>query len=144
MSSKSILVQATAVAIEGRALMIEGQPGSGKSSLALALLDRGAKLIGDDGIKLTMQGGLLIASPPPNIAGKLEIRNVGIVQLPCVSAPLALILSLTPNAARYPDQLPTRTLLDGHIPTLAFCPGDATQALRAEWALRVHATRLPE
>ncbi|HQA17982.1 MAG TPA: serine kinase, partial [Novosphingobium sp.] len=46
----SLVHQATCVAIKGRALLIEGPPGSGKSSMALALIDRGAALIGDDGV----------------------------------------------------------------------------------------------
>lgn len=42
----SSLHQATCVAIGGRGVLIEGLPGSGKSSLALALIDRGAQLVG--------------------------------------------------------------------------------------------------
>ena len=58
--------QAGAVAIGGCGLLIEGAPGSGKSSLALALIDRGAALIGDDGVALSLRGGRLWAAPPPN------------------------------------------------------------------------------
>ena len=52
--------QATAVEIGGRALLIEGPPGSGKSSLALALIDRGARLIGDDSVMLEVSGRQLL------------------------------------------------------------------------------------
>ncbi|MEE1878335.1 HPr kinase/phosphorylase [Altererythrobacter litoralis] len=133
-----LLVQATAVAIGGRALLLEGAPGSGKSSLALALIDRGAQLIGDDGVRLLREGDSVAASPPPNIAGKLEIRGVGIVDLPTTSAPLALILTLEAEAPRFPDPVETRDVLGLAIPLLRFRPGDAIQALRAEWALLVH------
>ena len=51
------LHQFTCVAIKGRGVLIEGAPGSGKSSLALALIDRGAVLVGDDGVTLAAQGG---------------------------------------------------------------------------------------
>ena len=61
----SLSYQATCVAIGGRAVLIEGEPGSGKSSLALALIDRGAALIGDDGVRLELRGNRLYASPPP-------------------------------------------------------------------------------
>ena len=77
-----MLLQATCVAIDGRGVLIRGAPGSGKSSLALALIDRGAVLVGDDGVELSPQGEQLHASPPPNTAGLLEVRNVGLIKLP--------------------------------------------------------------
>ncbi|KUO55243.1 MAG: serine kinase [Sphingomonadales bacterium BRH_c3] len=138
MSTSGQIVQASAVAIDGRALLIEGPPGSGKSSLALALIDRGAGLIGDDGVRLERSGGEIIAAPPPNIAGKLEIRGVGIAELPATSAPLALILSLDPNAPRYPQPLEHRKILGCEIPVLPFRFDTPLIALRAEWAVRLH------
>ena len=72
-------LQASAVAINGRALVLEGAPGVGKSSLALALIERGAMLIGDDGVTLVRDGdgesARLLAVPPPNIEGLLEVRG---------------------------------------------------------------------
>ena len=138
MTGTEQLVQASAVSVGGRALLIEGKPGSGKSSLALALIDRGATLIGDDGVRLVRDGDSITVTPPPNIAGKLEIRGVGIVDLPITEAPLALILAIDPDAPRYPEDLPMRDILGVPIPGLPFKPGDAIQALRAEWALTKH------
>lgn len=138
MNEKESLVQASAVSIGGRALLIEGKPGSGKSSLALALIDRGATLIGDDGVRLARNGGTINAAPPPNIAGKLEVRGVGIINLPTTAAPLSLIITIDPSAPRYPDKLAMRDLLGMPIPVLPFKAGDAIQALRAEWALAEH------
>jgi len=138
MNQNETLIQASVVAINGRALMIEGPPGSGKSSLALALIDRGAVLVGDDGVTLRREGAQIVACPPPNIAGRMEVRNIGLIDLPCTSAPLALILTLTEDAPRYPDPVEQRDLLGIAIPALPFRPGDAVQALRAEWALRQH------
>ncbi|MEL6877688.1 MAG: HPr kinase/phosphatase C-terminal domain-containing protein [Pseudomonadota bacterium] len=137
-ADQSTLIQATAIAIEGRALMVEGEPGSGKSSLALALIERGAQLIGDDGVQLTREGQAIIASPPPNITGKLEIWGVGIVELPTVSAPLALILSLADDAPRYREAAETREILGVAVPTLPFSPGTIAPAERVLWALRTH------
>ena len=138
MRDERILIQATAVAIEGRALLLLGEPGSGKSSLALSLIDRGAQLIGDDGVTITNEGSGLVASPPPNIAGKLEIRNVGIVDLPVVSAPLCLALKLCKDAPRYVDEAESYEIAGIAIPLVRLSAGDAVQALRAEMALKLH------
>lgn len=127
--------QATCVAIGGRGLLIEGEPGSGKSSLALALIDRGAVLVGDDGVLLEPRGGRLWALPPPNIAGLIEVRNVGIVSLPAGPAPVALRLRLDTDAPRLPETAAGTSLAGLEIPTLALWPGSPVLALRAEQAL---------
>lgn len=135
------MLQASAVAIDGRALLIEGPPGSGKSTLALALIDRGAGLIGDDAVTLTASDGVLIASPPPNIAGLVEVRGVGLLRLPLAPpCPAALILTLGgPAAARLPETpLPRREIAGVALPVLAFDPRHLAPAVRAEWALRIH------
>ncbi|MBD3730436.1 MAG: HPr kinase/phosphatase C-terminal domain-containing protein [Sphingomonadales bacterium] len=130
--------QASCVAIGGRAVLIEGAPGSGKSSLALALIDRGAMLVGDDGVTLEARGDRLLASPPPNIAGLLEIRNVGLVRLPTTTAPVALAITLSPDAPRFVDQAATITLAGIAIPAIMLFPDAATAPLRAEHALRLY------
>ncbi|MEE4206306.1 MAG: serine kinase [Erythrobacter sp.] len=143
------VLQASAVAIAGRAVLIEGKPGSGKSSLALALIDRGAGLIGDDGVTLSRGAdGGLIAAPPPHIAGLIEVRGIGIVQLePAPPAPVALILALPspgdPPPERLPERIAVRTLHECEVPVLPFDPGVIAPALRAEWALRLHGLGQP-
>ena len=135
------VMQASAVALGGRALLIEGPPGSGKSSLALALVDRGAELIGDDAVTLTAEGNRLVASPPPNIAGLVEVRGVGLAALPLAApAPAALVLMLGgPAPERLPETpLAVRTIAGVAVPVLAFDPGTIAPAPRAEWALRLH------
>lgn len=133
------LIQASAVAIDGRALIIEGEPGSGKSSLALALIDRGATLIGDDGVEVRRDGDRVLACPPPNISGLIEIRNVGLVEFEIAPpTPIALILTLSDGAERLPDSTPPRHILGLAIPQIAFAPGSIAPAPRAEWALRKH------
>ena len=133
-----ILRVATAVAIGGRALLIEGPPGSGKSSLALALIDRGATLIGDDGIALTERTGELWALPAPATCGLIELRNVGIVTLPTAEAPIALVLDLRHDAPRFVEQADTIAIADHATPLLAFDPRGPAMAVRAEYALTLH------
>lgn len=134
--------QATGVAIRGRGVLIEGPPGTGKSSLALALIDRGATLIGDDGVLLELRGGCPWALPPPRIAGMIEIRNVGLLTLPAEAAPVALVVRLDSGAERLPER-PERVQLAGaEVPLVRLYPDASVLALRAEWALTLHGTRL--
>lgn len=130
--------QATCVAIGGRGVLIEGPTGAGKSSLALALIDRGATLVGDDGVLLEPRGERLWALPPPNITGLLEIRNVGLATFPASPAPVALIIRLDREAPRLPEA-PEEALLGGvALPRIRLYPEASALALRAEWALALH------
>ena len=97
-----VMANVSCVAMRGRAMLITGAPGSGKSSLALALLDRGGELVGDDGVTLAQVGELVIASPPPNTEGLIEIRNVGLLEVPVTRAPVAIVINLDPAAERLP------------------------------------------
>lgn len=142
--SETVLANVTGVAIGGRVLLIEGPPGAGKSSLALALIDRGATLVGDDAVTLDRRGEAVHALPPPTTAGLVEIRNVGIVEMPTTHGPVALVLTLDPAAARFPLAIAERTLAGIAVPALPFVPGDAVQALRAEAALQRHGLPLPK
>ncbi|MEL7199074.1 MAG: HPr kinase/phosphatase C-terminal domain-containing protein [Pseudomonadota bacterium] len=141
---EELIFQGSGVAIEGRALLIEGPPGAGKSSLALALIDRGATLIGDDGVRLVAAtGGAPLAYPPPNIAGLIELRGVGIFDIETTAEThISLILSLqseqTNAPERLPNQLEMRSMLGAQIPVLPFVPGLIAPGPRAEWALRRH------
>jgi len=140
----AVLANITAVAVAGRVLLIEGPPGSGKSALARALIDRGAILVGDDAVSATRNRDTLIAAPPPNTCGLIEIRNVGIAELPVSEGPVALLLTLDPAAPRFPMDIGMRDIEDIAIPVLPFAPGDAVQALRAEYALELHGLPLPK
>ena len=134
--------QASCVSIGGpkgvRGLLIEGPPGSGKSSLALALIDRGATLVGDDGVLLEARDGQLWALPPPNIAGLIEIRNVGLVSLPAEAAPVVLVLRLDAEAERLPESAERATLAGVSVPLIRLWPDTPALPLRAEWALALH------
>jgi len=140
----AVLANITAVAVAGRVLLIEGPPGSGKTALALALIDRGATLVGDDAVSITRDRDTLLAAPPPNTCGMVEIHNVGIAELPVTEGPVALLLTLDPAAPRFPMDIPVRDIDGIAIPALPFAPGDAVQALRAEYALELHGLPLPK
>lgn len=132
----SLLHQATCVAINGRGVLIEGPPGTGKSSLALALIDRGAVLVGDDGVSLDVQSGQLLASPAPHIAGLLEVRNVGLLPVPAASdIPVALVLILDPAAPRFIEQAEAGERAGLTLPLVRLWPDSPVLHLRAEAAL---------
>ena len=115
LSSES--VHASSVAVDGRAVLITGPSGSGKSDLALRLLDRGFSLVSDDQTIVRRTGDRLIATAPPIIAGKLEIRGIGIVDMDAqADVPVALIVELTTDFARLPDDCRERQLLGVSIP----------------------------
>jgi len=131
--------QAGCVAIGGRGVLIEGAPGLGKSSLALALIDRGAHLVGDDGVLLHARDGRLYAAPHPATRGLIELRGVGLIPLPVRDeAPVALILRLSPDAPRYVESAPREVLAGISLPVITLWPDGPALPLRAEWALRQH------
>ena len=128
--------QASCVAIGRRAIMIVGAPGSGKSSLALALIDRGGVLIGDDSVMLDARDGQLIASPHPNTRGLIEVRNIGLIAMPvCEAAPVALLLRLDEEAPRYVEAAGSAAIAGITVPMLALWPGSPVLAIKAELAL---------
>lgn len=135
--------QATGVAIDGRAVLIEGVPGAGKSSLALALIDRGAVLIGDDGVLLQQAGSQLSASPVPDTAGLLEVRGLGLVAMPVpmlmpTAVPVALVIVLDHSAPRFIDTADTVIRHGTALPLVRLWPDSPVLALRAELALRTY------
>lgn len=112
-------LHSSTVALDGRGVLISGPSGSGKSDLALRLLDRGFKLVSDDRTILRKQGGQLIASAPETIKGKLEVRGIGIVEVESLaSAPVALVVELTTDIERMPDDSRERLILGAGIPLI--------------------------
>jgi HPr kinase/phosphorylase len=138
----SVLLHATTISLGGRAIMLRGVPGSGKSDLALRLLECGADcaLVADDQTLLTRQGDTLLASAPSSIAGLLEVRGLGIVSLPAVrDVPLLLVADLMPHASipRMPDpQQQVVELLGLHIARCAIDPLAASAVARLRMACK--------
>ena len=113
-------VHASTVSMDGRAVLITGPSGSGKSDLALRLLDRGFALVSDDQTLVRREDDRLIASAPLNIAGKLEIRGLGIVEMDHAGdMPVALLVELTSDIARMPDDSRERPILGVSIPLVS-------------------------
>ena len=113
-------VHASTVALEGRAVLIGGPSGSGKSDLALRLLDRGFTLVSDDQTIVRRDGNGLLAGAPPNIAGKLEVRGIGIVDMEAVAdVPVALFVELTSDIQRIPDDSRERPILGVPVPLIS-------------------------
>lgn len=98
-------LHASCAAREGHGVLLLGPSGSGKSDLLLRLLDHGFDLVADD--RVDVEGGT--ASPPPALAGLLEVRGLGLLRLPHrASAALRLAVALgrgarLPHPARHPD-----------------------------------------
>jgi len=129
-------LHASCVALEGRAVLITGISGSGKSDLSLRLLDRGFTLVSDDQTIVRKAGDRLVASAPETIAGKLEIRGVGIVEMETVKdVPVALLVELTSDVQRLPDDSRERPVLGIKIPLVSVDAMTASAASKVALAL---------
>lgn len=86
MSDPSEILHSTTVAVESKGLLIFGAAGAGKSGLALQLIGLGATLVADDRTVLTNREGVLWASVPETISGRIETRGIGILKAPHVAS----------------------------------------------------------
>jgi HPr kinase/phosphorylase len=133
------LLHATAVAIDGQVVLLRGPPGSGKSDLALRLIDAGARLVADDQSEVRRRGDLLLVSAPATIAGLLEVRGLGILRLDALAeAPIGLVADLV--AAGTIERLPPRrtaTILGIGVPLIEIAPFEASAAAKLRLALRL-------
>jgi serine kinase of HPr protein (carbohydrate metabolism regulator) len=129
-------IHTSSVAIGGRGVLIAGAPGRGKSDLSLRLIDRGATLISDDYTNVEARDGRLWASPPPTIAGKIEVRGLGILAIDHAAEPVPVALFVDLDAV--PERLPAAraTMILGiALPVVALAALEASAPLKAEAAL---------
>ncbi|GGH35403.1 Hpr(Ser) kinase/phosphatase [Cribrihabitans marinus] len=121
-AEKSVILHASCVSVEGRALLIRGASGRGKSALALQMIALGARLVADDRVVLSIEAGQIRAAAPAAIAGLIEARGLGLLRAPAAPAEVAYVLDLDqPETARLPDPLET-TLLGQPVPLLRAPP----------------------
>ncbi len=136
--TKWTLIHATAVALDGHAVLLRGRPGAGKSDLALRLIDAGARLVADDQSQLCRRDNSLIVRSPPAISGMLEVRGIGILRVePLAEAPVALMVDLVPTAQV--ERMPERrreTILGLSLPLLALSPFEASTPAKLRLVVR--------
>ncbi len=126
-------IHASAVLVGGKAALIRGPAGAGKSRLAFELIEaatRGAlpfaRLVADDRAHVEARAGRLLVRPAPALAGLIEVHGLGIRRLP--HEPLAvagLVVDLAAaDAARHPAREAAETVIEGvSLPRLAVAPG---------------------
>lgn len=132
-------IHVSAVLVGARAVLIRGPAGSGKSRLALALIEAGAsgalpfaRLVGDDRVHVEAAHGRLLVRPADTLAGLIEVRGLGIRRVPF--EPLAAVGLVIDLAAADAERLPPRetavTEVAGiALPRLAVAPGVEAAAL---------------
>ncbi|HXF55447.1 MAG TPA: aldolase [Hyphomicrobiaceae bacterium] len=130
------LIHGTAIAVAGKAVLIRGPSGSGKSDLALrcvaaapgAIASGPALLVADDQVLASRNGERLIVRSPDTIRGRMEVRGVGLVEVPFVAeAELVLVVDLVPpgTLARMPEPKPPAEIAGTLVPCVEL---DATEA----------------
>ena len=145
MSESHELIHGTCVAFGPYGTLLRGASGSGKSDLALRFIALPAEggyapmLVADDQIFVEARGNGLFASAPPTIAGKLEVRGIGIIELPYVArAELVLAVDLVPAQAvprMQPEPWEQIMIAGKSMPCLALAPFEASAPLKLKLAL---------
>ena len=131
-------LHATCIAIEGRGVLLRGASGAGKSDLALRLIDQGADLVADDQVDLFEVDGRLMATVPAAIAGRMEVRGIGVITMPYLpSAEVVLLVDLVaPEAVERMPEPSFCRLGRFDVPALALAPFEASAAAKIRLAVR--------
>jgi serine kinase of HPr protein (carbohydrate metabolism regulator) len=132
-------VHGTVVEIEGAGVLFRGPSGSGKSDLALRLIEGGATLVADDRVILSRRDGQLVATAPEIIAGRLEVRGLGIATVPSTGpSPLRLVVDMArpEEVERLPKAAET-VILGVVLPVMHLAPFEASAPAKLRLALRL-------
>jgi serine kinase of HPr protein (carbohydrate metabolism regulator) len=130
-------IHASSFAIGDKAVLICGRSGFGKSDLALRLVDRGATLVSDDYTLVQRKEWALLASPPSQIRGKMEVRGIGIIDFPFTEAiPVGLMVLIDEPVARLPEGPETRKIVGVEVPVITLPGLEASSPIKVELALR--------
>lgn len=136
-----MLVHASCIAIDGAGVLLRGPPGSGKSDLALRLIDGGALLVADDQVELVAEKGRVLAAAPDAIKGRMEVRGIGIVSLSqnrIASRPVALVLIADLVSGQKVERLPDAShgeFLGIEIRSISLAPFEASAAAKLRLAV---------
>lgn len=133
-------IHATCVALDGKAVLIRGASGTGKSVIGLMLMSMGCRLVSDDRTLLRRDGPKVIASCPAPIRGMIEARGIGLLKADSLDA--AEIVLVADLDLEIHDRLPPRrtvTLLGCEIPLIGHIQGPhlapaILQILKAGWS----------
>lgn len=140
-AATSLTLHGTAIALDGRAILIRGASGTGKSDLALrclalppsGLIPVSPRLVADDQVHLAPRNGRLMVSPPAPIAGLMEVRGVGILRFPYdAEAELALVADIArpEDIERLPEQIQPFECLGLSVPRRLIAPREPSAALK--------------
>jgi HPr kinase/phosphorylase len=152
--SDTMRLHATTISLNGTAVMIRGGVGTGKSDLALQVLEASGTgltghtivtaLVADDQTLLRREGDTILVSCPEKIAGLMEVRGHDVLLVETVqNVPLVLVVDLRPAAhiERLPQPEDMLTQILGlSIPAIAIDPSKPSAAarLRLAWARLKH------
>lgn len=133
-----ITIHATTVSLDGAGVILRGPSGSGKSDLAIRLINEGARLVADDQTVLFVEHGRLMAQPPREIEGKMEVRGIGIVRMgsPAIS-PVAIVIDMADvdDVPRMQEFEPIE-LVGQTVPRIHLCPFEVSATAKVRLALR--------
>ncbi len=129
-------IHASCVAVGTRGVLLLGHSGQGKSDVALQLIDRGARLVADDRCDVWFERGRLWCRPPVTLAGKLEMRGLGILDEPWI-APIALALAvrLSQQYDRMPPEGQVEPIAGASLPLIVVSGFEASTPIKILRAL---------
>ncbi|MCW5700833.1 MAG: HPr kinase/phosphatase C-terminal domain-containing protein [Rhodospirillales bacterium] len=132
-------IRGTCIAVNGHGVLIRGSSGSGKSDLAVRLIDEGATLVADDYTCVAIEDGAVMASAPAAIQDLLEVRGLGILPFPSAS-PVRLEVVIETGNSGAMERLPrdaTTEILGVAVPLFKLVPLEASATAKVRLAVQI-------